>query len=319
MACQFFRGKYLADRMLNNIKQEVFKRQVRPKLLAILVGEDPASQVYVRHKENACNHVGIASEIIRVPETHSTAMVSEILVDAGEREDVDGILLQLPVPDHLDERFLCNLIPPTKDVDAHNAASIGNLVYGRGIFVPPTASAVAHCIQENGIDTFGKRVLVVGRSRHCGLPITLIMQGFRTHPELPDVGEATVTMAHRHTSEADLYNIAASSDIIISAAGVPGLIRPQMIKDGAILIDIGFSRKISGSSVGKVRLMGDIHPDCRARASFITPVPGGIGPLTVAHLVRNTLNAHLHANGLPRVSLASLCRPEFEDEFEYAS
>ncbi|CBY43173.1 unnamed protein product, partial [Oikopleura dioica] len=289
MACQFFRGKYLADRMLNNIKQEVFKRQVRPKLLAILVGEDPASQVYVRHKENACNHVGIASEIIRVPETHSTAMVSEILVDAGEREDVDGILLQLPVPDHLDERFLCNLIPPTKDVDAHNAASIGNLVYGRGIFVPPTASAVAHCIQENGIDTFGKRVLVVGRSRHCGLPITLIMQGFRTHPELPDV--------------ADLYNIAASSDIIISAAGVPGLIRPQMIKDGAILIDIGFSRKISGSSVGKVRLMGDIHPDCRARASFITPVPGGIGPLTVAHLVRNTLNAHLHANGLPRVSL----------------
>ena len=126
-------------------------------------------------------------------------MVSEILVDAGEREDVDGILLQLPVPDHLDERFLCNLIPPTKDVDAHNAASIGNLVYGRGIFVPPTASAVAHCIQENGIDTFGKRVLVVGRSRHCGLPITLIMQGFRTHPELPDVGEATVTMAHRFT------------------------------------------------------------------------------------------------------------------------
>ena len=116
-----------------------------------------------------------------------------------------------------------------------------------------------------------------------------------------------------------MYNIAANSDIIISAAGVPGLIRPQMIKDGAILIDIGFSRKISGSSVGKVRLMGDIHPDCRARASFITPVPGGIGPLTVAHLVRNTLNAHLHANGLPRVSLASLCRPEFEDELEYAS
>lgn len=299
-----FKGKQLADVVLRDVRHRIQLDGLRPKLAAILIGSNPSSKVYLSHKERACADVGIDSEIVELSEHVSNAVAERVIQEYSNRTDVHGILLQLPLPNHLDERFLCNVIPFDKDVDGLSPKSIGNLVYGQSIFVPPTASAVCHTLAVEKINTFGAKILIAGRSRHVGLPIALLLQGFRTHPDLPMIGEATISLAHRHTSEQNLIDMARKSDVIISATGVPGLIKPDMVKNNAVLIDVGFTRKLT--TQGRIRLMGDVHPSCKELASLMTPVPGGIGPLTIAHLCRNTLNAYLSARDKPLLPLASL-------------
>jgi len=301
MVCRLFNGKLVASTLLDRVRHHINITGVSPRLACILVGNNPASHVYVGHKQRACKEVGIASELIRLPEDVSNHTVENCLEDLSSREDVDGILVQMPLPHHLDERQICNLVPFEKDIDGLSSGSIGSLVYGQARFIPPTVQAVCHALVSEGIETKGKQVLIAGRSRHVGLPLALLLQGYRTNPDLPEIGEATILLAHRHTSGHNLRDMASRADIIISATGVVGLIQPDMIKEGAVLMDVGITRKITPG--GKIRLMGDIDPKCKEFASLMTPVPGGIGPLTISHLCRNTLNSNLLRNGFPILSL----------------
>lgn len=286
----------LAARIKAEVKAEI-NRGVRATLAAVRVGEDPASAVYVRNKIRACEEVGIRSEHHALPETTSTSELLELIATLNAREDVDGILTQLPLPRGIDETAIIEAIDPAKDVDGFHPFNAGKLAMGRPVFVPCTPAGVIELLDDSGIEIRGANACVVGRSQIVGRPMAqLLLQR-----------DATVTICHSRTR--DLPAVTRSADLLVVAIGRAGFIRGEHIKPGATVIDVGMNkvsdvaevRSLFGSEAGKrlevvekrgFTLLGDVHPaEAAAVAGMLTPVPGGVGLLTVAMLMKNTLKA----------------------------
>ena len=280
-------GKALAGRLEAGLAAEVETFadlcQRRPRLVVVLVGDVAASASYVKSKQAAAARVGIDSEVIRVDESVQTAELVDLIrrIAAEEHGAADGILVQLPLPSHVDERAVLDAVPPDRDVDGFHPENAGLLSQGRPRFVPCTAAGVQRLLIDAGIPTAGKHAVIVGRSDIVGKPLSLLLAGRGTG------GDATVTLAHSRT--ADLAGVTRSADILVAAVGQPGLITAEMVKPGAAVVDVGINR-ITDPATGKGRLVGDVDFEAvRPVAAWISPVPGGVGPLTVAMLLANTL------------------------------
>ncbi|GJQ85472.1 putative methylenetetrahydrofolate dehydrogenase [Trypoxylus dichotomus] len=285
-------GKRIAEEIQNEIKDQirkwVEKGNRRPCLKAILIGDDPASKTYVQKKMIASESIGINSETIKLPSSISEREIIEKIEKLNEDSTVDGILVQLPVPEHVSERNVCNAVDPHKDVDGFHINNVGRLTLNMDTFIPCTALAVIELIKRSKIETFGRNVVVCGRSKNVGLPISLLLHSDARN-ECPGM-EATVVLCHRHTPPEQLEIYARMADIIISATGVVGLIKPHMVKPGACVIDVGITRIKTAD--GKTKLVGDVeYEGVKKVAGAITPVPGGVGPMTVAMLMSNTFKA----------------------------
>jgi len=294
-------GSQLAARIKqdvqNAIEQMVKSQDVRPGLAAVRVGEDPASAVYVRNKIRACEEVGIRSEHHALPESTSTEELLALIASLNARDDVDGILTQLPLPPQIDETAIIEAIDPRKDVDGFHPVSVGRLALGRPVFVPCTPIGIIELLDDNGIEIRGTNACVVGRSQIVGRPMAqLLLQR-----------DATVTICHSRTR--DLAAVTRTADLLVVAIGRAGFIGRDHIKPGATVIDVGMNRvsapdevrALFGSEAEKrlevvakrgATLVGDVHPAEAAEvAGKLTPVPGGVGLLTVAMLMKNTLKA----------------------------
>ncbi|NLY95637.1 MAG: bifunctional methylenetetrahydrofolate dehydrogenase/methenyltetrahydrofolate cyclohydrolase FolD [Myxococcales bacterium] len=278
MAATIIDGKALAQKVREEVRvrakafEEAFGR--KPGLHVILVGDDPASQVYVRNKERAAEKDGLAGLVHRLPADTSQETLLAKVRELNEDDAIDGILVQLPLPKHLDELAVVDAIAPEKDVDGLHPVNAGLLVAGRDGLRPCTPSGCMRILEEAGVDPSGKRAIVVGRSILVGKPIALMLLE----------KNATVTIAHSRT--ADLEARVREADIVVAAVGKPELVRGSWLKPGAVVIDVGINRLADGS------LVGDVHyGEAVEVASVITPVPGGVGPMTIAHLLENTVKA----------------------------
>jgi methylenetetrahydrofolate dehydrogenase (NADP+) / methenyltetrahydrofolate cyclohydrolase len=288
LAAQRLDGKRIALEIREEVSHAVaeFMRNggPRPCLAAILVGEDPASQVYVRNKEAACEKAGMESRLFRLPADASGGQ--RALLELIDRLNLDptvhGILVQLPLPQGYDERLVLDAVDPLKDVDAFSPENVGLLVQGRPRFLPCTPHGVIQLLGRCGIEVAGKHAVVVGRSEIVGKPMALLLAA-RDGVCGPQVANATVTLAHSRSD--NLAAIIRSADLVVAAVGRPEMIRGSMLKPGCVVVDVGINR------VGD-KLVGDVHFDeAMEVASAVTPVPGGIGPLTIAMLISNTLLA----------------------------
>lgn len=278
-------GKALAQELRGEIRERAEKfRAERGKeigLAVVLVGEDPASQVYVRNKIKACEEVGIKSFSYHLPSDVSEGEVLALVDELVTSESVHGILVQLPLPKHLDERKILRRIPPAKDVDGFCAENVGNLAMNRETIVACTPFGVMKMLEKYGIDPKGKNAVVLGRSNIVGKPMAMLL----LHRN------GTVTICHSHTK--NLAEICSQADILVSAVGKAGFITAPMVKEGAVVIDVGMNRNAEG------KLCGDVDFEAvEKKAGFITPVPGGVGPMTIAMLMRNTLTAAKLQNGV---------------------
>ena len=276
-------GKRIADKIHETIKHEVnqlINQGLRaPCLAAVLVGEDPASKVYVKNKYKACDLVGIKSLKFNLPAATTEHELLALIQQLNERPDVDGILVQLPLPKHISSDKIIEAIDPHKDVDGFHPYNFGRLAQGHPIFRPCTSYGVMELLKTLPIKLEGKNVCIVGASNIVGRPMALELL----------IAHATVTICHRHTQH--LEDFVKSADILISGSGKPGVIQSSWIKPDAIVIDVGTTRLPDGN------LIGDIDFQTAAkRASYITPVPGGVGPMTVAMLLKNTLAAYHRKN-----------------------
>jgi methylenetetrahydrofolate dehydrogenase (NADP+)/methenyltetrahydrofolate cyclohydrolase len=274
-------GKALAKQIQAELADEVadfiMNNAVTPCLAAVLVGDDPASQVYVKSKARACQQVGIESRMHRLPQETTQDELLKLVGKLNKDDAVHGILVQLPLPAGIDENRILSAVSPLKDVDCFHPENVGRLVQGRPRFLPCTPSGVQQILLRSGLETFGRHAVVVGRSEIVGKPMAMmLMQRGRG-------ADATVTVCHSRTP--DLGAITRQADILIAAVGRPRLITAEMVKPGAVVIDVGVNRTEAGL-VGDVDFAG-VEPI----ASHITPVPGGVGPLTVTMLLANTLQA----------------------------
>ncbi len=271
-------GKALAKEVRAEVKTraEAFsaKHGRAPGLHVVLVGEDPASTVYVRNKERAAGKVGIAGEVHRLPAKTTESDVLALVAKLNAAPSIDGILVQLPLPDHLDDQTIVDAIDPGKDVDGLHPFNAGLLFVGRKGLRPCTPSGCMRMLDYVGCNPKGKRALVLGRSTLVGKPIALML--LERH--------ATVTIAHSRTE--DLADRVGEADIVVAAVGRPNLVKGDWIKEGAVVIDVGINRLDDGSLTGDVDFEGALK-----RASYITPVPGGVGPMTIAMLLSNTVDA----------------------------
>lgn len=253
--------------------QRLIEKGVTPHLAVILVGENAASQVYVRNKENACIHAGIRSTIIRLPEVCTQEELENAVLSLNEDESVHGILVQLPLPKGLDEARVLALIDPDKDVDGFHAMNSGRLMNGQPSFVPCTPLGVMKLLEAYRIPTRGKHAVIIGRSNIVGKPMAMLLLA----------ADATVTICHSKT--ANLAEITRQADILVAAVGKPNFVTGDMIKQGAAVVDVGINRVDDG-------LVGDVHAEQAEKvASYLTPVPGGVGQMTIAMLLSNTLDA----------------------------
>ncbi|MCB7512489.1 bifunctional methylenetetrahydrofolate dehydrogenase/methenyltetrahydrofolate cyclohydrolase FolD [bacterium 210917-SL.2.15] len=267
-------GKALAEKMRAQIRQETEMLARRPTLAVILVGEDAASQVYVRNKEKDCAECGILSQGYRLPVQTSETQLLELIDVLNKNDRVDGILVQLPLPDHISQEKVLHAIRPDKDVDAFHPFNVGKIVTGEQGFVPCTPAGVMALLREYEIDIAGKDCVVVGRSNIVGKPMALLL--------LRENG--TVTICHSKT--AHLSEVTARADILVSAVGKTGFITGDMVKKGAVVVDVAMNRNAEG------KLCGDcVFDEVEKKASYITPVPGGVGPMTRLVLMQNTLAA----------------------------
>ena len=270
-------GKQLAQKRREEIKQAVeeLKTQgITPGLAVILVGEDPASQVYVRNKEKACHEVGFYSEVHRLPEDTSQEDLLNLIERLNNDEKIHGLLVQLPVPKHIDERAVIHAISPKKDVDGFLPENLGSLLIGEPAFEPCTPKGCIDLIKESGIDITGKKAVVVGRSNIVGKPVAMML--LREN--------ATVTICHSKTR--NLKEELLAADIVVAAIGRANFITGDMIKDGAVVIDVGINRLPDGKMAGDVDRASLEGRDC-----WLTPVPGGVGPMTITMLMKNTLES----------------------------
>lgn len=253
--------------------QRMIKTGVHPHLAVVLVGDDPASAVYVRNKENACKDTGIRSTIIRLGADCDQETVEQTVSRLNDDPQVHGILVQLPLPKYLDESRVIRLIDPRKDVDGFHAINAGYLMNGQRGFVPCTPRGVMEILKEYGVDLCGKHAVVIGRSNIVGKPMALLLLA----------ANATVTVCHSRTQ--NLCEITKQADVLVAAVGRRGFVTQEMIKPGAVVIDVGINRKEEGG------VCGDVDPAVFDVAGMMTPVPGGVGPMTIAMLLKNTLDA----------------------------
>ncbi|WP_422926596.1 bifunctional methylenetetrahydrofolate dehydrogenase/methenyltetrahydrofolate cyclohydrolase FolD [Singulisphaera sp. PoT] len=282
MAARILDGKALAQKVRTQIKAEVAKlraeAQIVPGLAVVLVGDDPASQVYVRNKENACKVAGMNGTLHRLPADVSQAKLLDTIDRLNADPTVHGILVQLPLPRQIDERVVLERVDPRKDVDGFHPENVGLLTIGSPRFVPCTPLGIGELLVEAGIETKGANAVVLGRSNIVGKPMALLLV------RKGKGGDATVTICH--TGTRDTASIARQADILIAAVGRPEQVQADWVKPGAVVIDVGIHKREDGS------LCGDVHyPTVSQVASAITPVPGGVGPMTVAMLLKNTLLA----------------------------
>ena len=287
MPARIIDGRRIADLVLTEIQAEVAARPAGrpPGLAAVLVGEDPASQIYVKNKLKACAQCGIESTFRHLPASSTAAEVAGVIAALNAAPAVDGILLQLPLPRGLDAEALLAGLDPRKDVDGLHAVNLGKLA-GDDLtgFVPCTPAGVIELLRRHDVDPAGRRVVVVGRSKLVGKPAALLLM--RKHA----MGNATVTVVHTHSR--DVPALVREAEILIAAAGSPRFIRGEWLRPEAVVIDVGIHRVADPAHPGKTQLVGDVDFEAAVRvASAITPVPGGVGPMTVAMLMRNTLAA----------------------------
>ncbi|MDI6856223.1 MAG: bifunctional methylenetetrahydrofolate dehydrogenase/methenyltetrahydrofolate cyclohydrolase FolD [Candidatus Thermoplasmatota archaeon] len=279
-------GKKIAEEIQEEIKSEVSKLKnegVTPGLAVILVGENPASQVYVKNKSAACEKVGIYSETIKLAENTKEEEVLALIDELNENKKFHGILVQLPLPKHINESRVLNRIKPEKDVDGFHPVNVGKLVIGEDTFLPCTAAGIQQLLVRSGVEISGKHVVVVGRSNIVGKPIANILL------QKKDNANATVTICHTGTK--NMSEFTKQADILIVAAGKAEVITGDMIKDNAVVIDVGINR-VEDPVTKKHKLVGDVHFESASqRASLISPVPGGVGPMTVTMLLVNTVKA----------------------------
>ena len=274
MAAIIMDGKALAEKVKGQVRAQAEALARTPGLAVILVGDNPASRVYVNGKKKDCAQCGFYSEEYALPAETSQQELLELIETLNSREDIDGILLQLPVPEHLDEQALLHTIRPDKDVDCFHPYNVGQLMIGEKGFLPCTPAGVMRMLQEYGIDPAGKRCVIIGRSNIVGKPQALLM--LREN--------ATVTICHSRTQ--GLKEECLRADILVAAAGKTGLVTGDMIKPGAVVIDVAMNRNAEG------KLCGDVDfAAAQETAGYITPVPGGVGPMTRAMLMENTLLA----------------------------
>lgn len=267
-------GTALAAKVKTQVREEAASMPRRPGLAVIIVGDNPASRVYVNSKRKDCEECGFYSEEYALLASTPQQDLLELIEVLNHREDIDGILVQLPLPDGFNEEQVLLAIDPAKDVDCFHPYNVGKLMIGEPVFQPCTPGGIMEMLKEYGIDPAGKRCVVLGRSNIVGKPMAMLL----LH------GNGTVVMCHSKTP--DIKKLAASADILVSAVGKVGLVTADMVKEGAVVIDVAMNRNEEG------KLCGDVcYDDVAEKAAFITPVPGGVGPMTRAMLMKNTLTA----------------------------
>jgi len=282
-------GKKLSLEIKGEIKTSVQKilnpGQRPPHLAAVLVGEDGASQTYVNHKVRSCEQVGFKSTLIRLSEKITENELLKVVEGLNRNNEIDGFIVQLPLPPQIDQDKIINTINPKKDVDGFHPENFGRMALGLPSFLPATPYGILTMLERYQIDTKGKHTVVIGRSKIVGCPISILMSQ-RFHP-----GNSTVTLVHSATQ--NLTDYTRIADIIIIALGIPNFLKADMIKEGAVIVDVGITRVEDSSKEKGFRLLGDVDfKEVAPKSSWITPVPGGVGPMTVAMLLKNTLSAY---------------------------
>lgn len=276
-------GKALSAKVRGSIlaeTEELKKKGVTPGLAVIIVGNDPASEIYVRNKEKACAECGFYSEKYALPAETSQEELLGLIDQLNKSPQISGILCQMPVPDHISEQAVIDAIDLKKDVDAFHPVNVGKIMVGNFDFVPCTPAGVMELLDEYGINPKGKECVVVGRSNIVGKPMSMLL--LHRH--------GTVTICHSRTQNLD--EVCRRADILVAAVGKAGFITPDMVKNGAVVIDVGINRNAEG------KVCGDVDPAVMEKASYMTPVPGGAGPMTITMLMKNTLKAAKIQNGL---------------------
>lgn len=281
-------GKALSQQIKDEIKQEVDEIKAKgeriPHLAAVLVGHDGASETYVGHKEKACEYVGFKSTTLRFEDDITEEELLKTVNDLNNNPDIDGFIVQLPLPKRFDDQKIIDAINPEKDVDGFHPINIGRMTLGMPAYISATPFGIMEMLKRNNIETSGKHVVVLGRSNIVGRPISVLL-GQKSNP-----GNATVTVCHSRTK--NLSEITKQADILIVALGIAEYVKEDMVKEGAVVIDVGITRVKSDKTKSGWKLLGDVaYDEVAPKCSFITPVPGGVGPMTIVALLHNTLAA----------------------------
>lgn len=264
------------------VKQMIAEGKKVPHLAAVLVGHDGGSETYVAHKIKSCEEVGFKSSLIRFEDDATEQQILDTVDKLNNDPDVDGFIVQLPLPKHINEQKIIEAISPNKDVDGFHPVNLGRLVAGLDTFVSATPSGIVDLIKRYKIETVGKHCVIIGRSNIVGRPLSILMSQKGI--------DATVTVCHSRTE--NLKEIASSADILVAAIGRPGFVTADMVKDGAAVIDVGTTRVPAADTKSGFRLKGDVDfENVAPKCSYITPVPGGVGPMTICSLLKNTLKA----------------------------
>jgi methylenetetrahydrofolate dehydrogenase (NADP+) / methenyltetrahydrofolate cyclohydrolase len=285
---QLIDGNFIAQQIKEELAMVVQDRKSKglkiPHLAAVLVGENGASLTYVNSKVKSCEQVGFQSTLVHLPETVSQSELLEEIKKLNEDSDIDGYIIQLPLPHHIDEKVVLMHVDPSKDVDGFHPECIGKMALGMDTFLPATPAGIMELIKRYQIPTEGKKCVVIGRSHIVGMPISLLMQR-NAYP-----GNATVTTLHSKSTQ--LESECKEADILIVALGKPEFVKAHMVKEGAVVIDVGITRVPDASKKSGFRIAGDVDfNEVAPKCSWITPVPGGVGPMTIASLMMNTLKS----------------------------
>lgn len=266
------------------VKELIANGKKQPHLAAILVGDDPASQTYVNSKVKACDNVGFKSTLVRFESSVNEQTLLAKIEELNNNDDIDGYIIQLPLPRHISEQKMIEAIHPNKDVDGFHPVNVGRLVLNLPTYISATPFGIIQLLERYDIPTDGKHCVVIGRSHIVGSPMSILMSKNTT------VGNCTVTLCHSHTKNLKEHTL--NADIIIAAIGKPNFITADMVKQGAVIIDVGINRVDDTSLTKGFKLVGDVSfAEVSEKASYITPVPGGVGPMTIASLLKNTLIA----------------------------
>lgn len=284
---QLLDGKKVSEDIKNEIAEEVKKMKEKgekvPHLAAVIVGSDGASLTYVASKVKACERVGFESTMVRMPNTTSETELLKKIEELNQDDDIDGFIIQLPLPKQIDTQKVLMAVDPSKDVDGFHPENFGKMALDMTTFIPATPFGILELLERYHVKTEGKHTVVIGRSHIVGRPMSILM-GRKGFP-----GNSTVTLTHSHTK--NIAQITTQADIIITALGVPNYLKAEMVKDDAVVIDVGITRVNDDSEKG-YKITGDVDfENVSKKASFITPVPGGVGPMTIAMLLKNTLLA----------------------------
>ena len=285
---QILDGQLVSKLTKDDLKLKVAQLNIEgkkvPHLAAILVGTNGASETYVGSKVKACNEIGYKSTLMRLEETISEFKLLSLIEDLNNDPDVDGILVQLPLPKHISDDKVINTITPGKDVDGFHPENVGRMIQGLPTMIPATPYGIMLLLEHYKIETKGMQAVVIGRSNIVGRPMSILLSA-NSYP-----GNCTVTICHSHTR--NLEEICRSGDIVVAALGRAGFVKANMIKEGAVVIDVGISRIADASKKSGFALKGDVNfEEVAPKCSYITPVPGGVGPMTIAALMRNTFKA----------------------------